>query len=112
MPTSNVYNGANQMGATTYDGAGNQLAFGGTVLTYDAENRLTSETDPPAAGGGTFNYIYDGLGRRITKATSAGATVYIYDGLGRLDGRSLDSYPIQTFLWQNGLCHSSLGDHH
>ena len=30
----------------------------------------------------------------------------------RLDERSLESIPIRTFLWQNGLCHSSPHDSH
>ena len=29
-----------------------------------------------------------------------------------LDERSVESYPIRTFLWQNGLCHSSRSDNH
>ena len=29
-----------------------------------------------------------------------------------LDGRSVESYPIRAFLWQNGLCHSSRSDSH
>jgi len=28
-----------------------------------------------------------------------------------LDDRSVDTYTIRTFLWQNGLCHSSRKDH-
>ena len=32
--------------------------------------------------------------------------------LRRLDKRSVESYPMRTFLWQNGLCHSSRSDNH
>jgi RHS repeat-associated protein len=83
-PTGNVYNANNQIGGASYDAAGNQLSVNGATLTYDAENRQTSATAPPALGGGTEWYYYDGDGRRIEKTGASGTTAYIYDAFGQL----------------------------
>src|SRR5579884_1502465 len=53
MPTANVYNGNNQINGASYDAAGNQLVANGDTLSYDAENRMISATEPPALGGAT-----------------------------------------------------------
>jgi RHS repeat-associated protein len=83
-PTSNVYNGNNQMAGTSYDVAGNQVTVNGDVLAYDAENRVALAMEPPSLGGGVENYVYDGDGRRIGKWASSNATVYVYDTFGQL----------------------------
>jgi YD repeat-containing protein len=78
------YNGNNQLAGTSYDAAGNQLVFNGDTLFYDAENRLASATDPPALGGSTENYFYDGEGRRVGKWVANSAAIYVYDAFGQL----------------------------
>jgi len=53
----------------------------GTTYTWDYENRLTQLTLPGT--GGTVNFKYDPMGRRIQKAFTQGATTttnYVYDG--------------------------------
>ena len=63
-----------------YDAVGNRTrqteAPGGvTTSTHDANDRLTSSTDP----GGTVSYTYDAAGRQ----TQAGSTTMAYDATGR-----------------------------
>lgn len=83
-PTANVFNGANQLAGVSYDAAGNQSSVNGDTMTYDAENRQVAATDPPALGGGTENYVYDGAGQRVEKSGAAGTAVSVYDVLGRV----------------------------
>jgi len=83
-PTANVYNGNNQIAGTSYDAAGNQLVANGDTLSYDAENRMISATEPPALGGATETYVYDGSGQRVQKAGPGGTTTYVYDAFGNL----------------------------
>ena len=84
-PTTNVYNGANQMGAATYDGAGNQLQLGANTLVYDAENHVAHAYEAPAAGGRQTQYVYDGDGRRVMKIAENGPSqTYVYDVFGTL----------------------------
>jgi len=79
-----AYNSANQVIGGSYDAAGNQILLGASAVTYDAENRQTSVTDPPGIMAGTETYWYDGLGQRVKKSGPATATVYVYDALGQL----------------------------
>ena len=65
MPRWNIFTNANQMGATNYDAAGNQLTVGAYQLLYDAENRQKQSTD--ATTGAIVGYQYDGDGRRVEK---------------------------------------------
>ena len=54
-----------------YDAAGNMTKDGsgtGWLYTFDAENRLTLAAGPT---GGPYCYVYDGLGRRVAKESSA-----------------------------------------
>lgn len=62
-----------------YDAAGNLTSDGSHSYTYDAENRLVQ-----VDGGSTATYVYDALGRRVEKTTSAGSIGYIYDLAGRV----------------------------
>jgi RHS repeat-associated protein len=81
-PTTNVYNTANRMNATTYDAAGNQTVVGAYALVYDAENRQIQSAD--TTSNTLMQYQYDGDGRRVQKATGSAATVYVYDAFGQL----------------------------
>lgn len=72
-----------QSGAMVYDSAGNLITdtYIGTVSirTYDAENRMTSETRTNNVKVG--EYAYDGIGRRVVRNVSGVVTWQIY-GLG------------------------------
>jgi RHS repeat-associated protein len=96
MPTSNVFNSANQITGESYDGAGNQTAIGPYTLQYDAENRLIQASQPASAGGGQVQYGYDAEGKRITKSFLSGpSTVYVYDVFGNL-AAEYSSAPLTT----------------
>jgi RHS repeat-associated protein len=62
-----------------YDAAGNLTSYAGRSLTYDAENRQKTLTE----SGVTFEYFYDGEGRRVKKVAGT-TTVYVYDAFGQL----------------------------
>jgi RHS repeat-associated protein len=65
-----------------YDGSGNQAGYPGSrSAAYDAENRQVSLTD-----SGTWQYAYDGEGRRVAKSKVGGgqSVVYVYDARGQL----------------------------
>jgi len=84
-PTSaESYDGSYQLVSSSYDAAGNQLVANGDTLSYDAENRMISAAEPPALGGATETYVYDGSGQRVQKAGPGGTTVYVYDAFGQL----------------------------
>ena len=62
-----------------YGGAGNQTSYSTYTVAYDAENRIRSVVNAPAAGGGWVNYLYDANGKRVIKQYSDGGTVfYVY----------------------------------
>jgi RHS repeat-associated protein len=92
----------NQINSWAYDTAGNVTgipALGGSTVRaacaantmvgvatlrtscYDAENRMTSETDP---NGVTTTYVYDGDGRRVSKNVNGTATTFVSDAMGNL----------------------------
>jgi RHS repeat-associated protein len=87
-PTSYTYNSSNELTSSsaatyTYDNNGNTISktttAGTTSYTWDFENRLASVTLPGT--GGTVNFKYDPIGRRIEKvAPTSGTTIYAYDG--------------------------------
>jgi RHS repeat-associated protein len=89
-PTSqNDFNSTNNrliMSGLTYDYAGNQTAYSGFSLGYDAENRNTTVT---SSGNGSGSFSYDGDGRRVKKVWtpyggSTTTTFFVYDALGRM----------------------------
>ena len=52
--------------------------------TYDAQNRVISETDPL---GGTRSMVYNGAGKMISQTDALGkTTTYVYDANARLTG--------------------------
>lgn len=84
---SATYNAANEQiqfnSATpnlTYDANGNLQtqtdANGTTTYQWDARNRLTAITGP----GLSASFVYDALGRRISKAVNGVTTRYLHDG--------------------------------
>lgn len=73
----------NRFSALTYDEAGNQLSDESShPLNYDAENHQKSFTS-----GITYNYSYDGAGRRVKREYNDGTlqtTVFVYNANGQL----------------------------
>ncbi len=59
--------------SAAYDANGNMTTRDGAMLTYDAENRLTSVTQD----GRVTTFTYDADGRRVKKTTPWGTTYYI-----------------------------------
>jgi RHS repeat-associated protein len=83
------YNSSNELtsiaggGTYNYDQNGSLTSKpDGTAYSWDFENRLSQVTLPGT--GGTVNFKYDPMGRRIQKAFTQGATTtttnYVYDG--------------------------------
>ena len=73
----------------TYDAVSNNLTaadyFGAYTNSYDAQNRLTAQTDP---FGVTLTYSYDAGNRQTTVQDSLnGVTTSVYDAAGRLTTR-------------------------
>jgi len=81
-----------QTGTMTYDSAGNLTTdtYSAAAVTrvYDAENRMTSETQASSYAAGT--YSYDGDGRRVKRVVGGIETWQVY-GLG---GELLAEYPL------------------
>lgn len=63
------------------DNAGNLTSDGSASFTYSDRGRLKSATK----AGYTTNYLYNGLGQRVSKS-GAEAAEYVYDEAGRLIG--------------------------
>lgn len=85
-----------------YDPAGNlkKDTFSAAAVTrlYDAENRMTKETQ---AGGDAGTYSYDGDGRRVKRLVGTTETWQVY-GLGASCWRSTrPRIPIQRLLRKN-----------
>jgi RHS repeat-associated protein len=84
--TDYCYNNADQVTSTiangtstttfAYDGHGNQTGDGGTTLTWDASDRVTSI----ATGGSTTSLTYDALDRVIARQAGGTTTGYWYSG--------------------------------
>jgi RHS repeat-associated protein len=82
-----------------YDANGNATAIPGTTnetFTYDGENRVAT-----ANANGTITYVYDGEGRRVSKAASTFTTNYLYDAFGKVVQETTipvtgTSYPTQA----------------
>ncbi len=74
----------------TYDTRDRLQALGGTLYSFDASGFLTArgsdtftystrgELLQAIVGGATVTYSYDGLGRRVSRTDSSGATQYLY----------------------------------
>ena len=72
----------------TYDGGGNltdAVASPNSLhITYDAENRQVTTTSTIGATTTATTLVYDGEGRRVSKAVGANTTMYVYDASGNL----------------------------
>ena len=77
----------------TYDANGNLKNDGTNVYTWDARNHLSA-----IGGGATASFVYDALGRRISKTVGGTVTQFQYDGLN----------PVEEFNGTGGLTASIL----
>eukprot|EP00456_Euglypha_rotunda_P003938 TRINITY_DN1066_c1_g3_i3.p1 TRINITY_DN1066_c1_g3~~TRINITY_DN1066_c1_g3_i3.p1 ORF type:complete len:605 (+),score=109.70 TRINITY_DN1066_c1_g3_i3:161-1816(+) len=83
-----------------YDNAGNTTSdSGGYTSTYDLSGRLATLTKSSV----TTTYSYDGLGRRVRKFSSTGASstvIFVYDQAGQLLGEYDQSgTAIREYVW-------------
>jgi len=79
--TGNSFNADNEMTAfngtaMSYDANGNLLNDGSNTYAWDTRNHLSAIT-----GANTASFVYDPLGRRMSKTIGATATSFLYDGL-------------------------------
>ncbi|HRJ57435.1 MAG TPA: carboxypeptidase regulatory-like domain-containing protein [Anaerolineales bacterium] len=97
----------------TYDENGNRLTIKDsngniTTFTYDALNRLSTETDPL---GNTWSYVYDELGRRTSMTDANGeTTLYEYDNANRLTGIEYADDNDVSFAYDAGGRRTSMTD--
>ncbi|HEV8427371.1 MAG TPA: RHS repeat-associated core domain-containing protein [Pyrinomonadaceae bacterium] len=71
--TTATYDANDRLNSDTYDPNGNTLASNGSSYTYDFENRMTG------AAGGTITIVYDGDGNRVAKTSGGVTTRYLVD---------------------------------
>ncbi len=64
----------------SYDANGNMLLGDGRIMTYDAENRLSTVRK----NGGTTTFVYDGDGGRVKKTVTSGSTTTTTTYIGKL----------------------------
>jgi RHS repeat-associated protein len=105
-----TYNTSNELmslpnGSYTYDNNGNtKTKPDGTQYFWDFENRLTQVVLPT---GGTVNFKYDPLGRRIQKSfTQSGTTTttdYLYDGPNRLEDVDVNGNLLARYVQGKGI---------
>ena len=79
--TSATYNAANQLTnwngtVLTYDLNGNLTSQGARTFAWDARNRLEA-----IGGVSTASFVYDGLGRRSSRAVDGWTTDFLSDGV-------------------------------
>lgn len=70
------YDAADQRTDHTYDADGRLTFDGTTTYTWNTRGHLTGLSRP----GLSVSFGYDGLGRRVQRATGADTTGYLYDG--------------------------------
>lgn len=68
-----------------YDANGNLSYDGKFYKTYDAEKRLLKDSASPAA---VLTYVYDAMGRRVTKNLNGNALNYTYAGFEQIEERN------------------------
>jgi RHS repeat-associated protein len=77
-----TYTASGQVSAVTVNVSANSgLQSGATAYAYDAQDRLTRQTNPD---GSFLAYGYDANGNIIQRSTPAGTTTYAYDASQRL----------------------------
>lgn len=84
------YNAANQLvswnGASlVYDPDGNLVNDGTNAYSWDARNQLGSITGPSVSA----SFVYDSLGRRVTKQINGSHWNFLFDGLNVVQEQSV-----------------------
>jgi RHS repeat-associated protein len=108
-----TYNNLNQLTnlsgqAITFDAVGNVTSDGTRNYTWDAENRLVGITYPGVSGKATA-FTYDGLGRRVTIAStppgggSATTTSYLWCGSVICQARNAGNTAIRSYYSEGEL---------
>jgi len=72
-PTNSTYDANDRLTSDSYDPNGNTTAANGNTYQYDYENRLTS------LNNGSVTFIYDGDGNRVAKTVNGVTTRYLVD---------------------------------
>jgi RHS repeat-associated protein len=90
----------NQLTNAYYDANGNMTSGAGASFTYDASNRIVSET---AVSGGNYGNEYAPDNKRIHQTPSSGTDEWIFYGA---NGEKLGVYSIGQWYDNNGNAHS------
>jgi RHS repeat-associated protein len=90
----------NQLANAYYDANGNMTSGAGASFTYDASNRIVSET---AVSGGNYGNEYAPDNKRIHQTPSSGTDEWIFYGA---NGQKLGVYSIEQWYDNNGNAHS------
>lgn len=96
--TGNMFNADNEMTAfngttLSYDANGNLTNDGTNTYTWDARNHLTA-----MSGGAMASFIYDALGRRMSKSIAASTTAILYDGFNPVQELDASDTPSANLL--------------
>ena len=99
----NTYNAANEMTAfngtpLSYDANGNLANDGTNTYVWDARNHLAE-----IIGGATANFIYDALGRRMSKSIAGSTTQFLFDGLNPVQELDASDTPSANLLIGGGI---------
>jgi RHS repeat-associated protein len=111
---TSLYNLANQLVSSqtnsgpsrsySYDPNGNMTSDGLNSYAYDAANRLKSYTDGTSSA--VTNYLYDGVGHRVSQTTGSHTTTYLYDVTGnqaQLLGQTTDGLETRYLVGGGGV---------
>jgi len=83
-----------------YDANGNVTAMGDKSFAYNYSNRLVQVQQASVTVG---EYVYNGLGQRVSKTVDSGTTVFHYDFDGNIIGESLtDGTFVIEYLYLGG----------
>jgi len=83
-----------------YDANGNVTAMGDKSFAYNYSNRLLQVQQASVIVG---EYVYNGLGQRVSKTVDGGTTVFHYDFDGNIIGESLtDGTFVREYLYLGG----------
>ena len=96
--TGNTFNADNEMTAfngtaLSYDPNGNLTNDGTNIYVWDARNHLAGLT-----GSSTASFMYDGLGRRMSKTVSGSTSQFLYDRLNPVEELDASNAPTANLL--------------
>ena len=96
--TGNMFNADNEMTAfngttLSYDANGNLTNDGTNTYTWEARNHLTA-----MSGGAMASFIYNALGRRMSKSIAASTTAILSDGFNPVQELDASDTPSANLL--------------